>query len=483
MKKILAMLLALIMVLSLAACGAEAPTETPAQNPTTPTTAQTNDTTSNEPIEEEGQVYNIRVAGGSAYRCETLIAAAEALNAELAAEGSKDTVTVEWIEADSMDDSLVIWAQEGNMPEILQNSASIKYYEAGYTVNAAYVVEDEAHTADLLPGVTDMMKYADGEYIGVPLDTEFRGFMIYKPALVQLGWTDAEIESWKSDMRAGKLTLDDFQEVAKQIVDAGICEYGLTHRPNKGADWRYIFVSFAGGEVPLNAENVVTVSQKHVENYLGFFRECVQLGITPYNGLTDFNWDMLEGDIWPNGKTFAWISNISTKGDCMKASGVTSEYWDENFFSIPIPVTEIGETPACGANPHAWMLTTASQSSEKMAEYCRRLLDCVLQPDFQVALSVESGHVAITKSVLEHPTYAADKWLSDIEWATPYLFTTNTTNPSLSLYGHSQELYDALQEAELDALVDGARSIEEIAADCVAKMTFNMDDGTYIIVD
>ena len=482
MKKILAMLLALIMVMSLVACGSETAEPTTAATAQTNTNTETNTNTDTNTESEEGQVYNIRVAGGSAYRCETLVAAAEALNAQLAEEGSKDTVTVEWIEADSMDDSLVIWAQEGNMPEILQNSASIKYYEAGYTVNAAYVVEDEAHTADLLPGVADMTKYAEGEYVGVPLDTEFRGFMIYKPALVELGWTDAEITAWVNDMRAGKLTLDDFQDVAKQVVDAGICEYGLTHRPNKGADWRYVFVSFAGGEVPLNEDNVVTVSHKHVENYLGFFRECVELGITPYNGLTDFNWDMLEGDIWPNGKTFAWVSNISTKGDCMKASGVTSEYWDETFVSIPIPVTEVGESPACGANPHAWMLTTSSQSSEKMAEYCRRLLDTVLLPEFQVALSVESGHVAITKSVLEHPTYAADKWLSDIEWATPYLFTTNTTNSSLSLYGHSQELYDALQEAELEAL-DPSRTIEEIAADCIAKMTFNMDEGTFIIVD
>lgn len=477
MKKILAMLLALIMVLSLAACGEKAPVETePAVN--NPTTGE-NET----PTEEVGQVYNIRVAGGSAYRCETLVAAAELLNQQLAAEGSKDTVTVEWIEVDSMDDSLVIWQQEGNMPEILQNSASLKYYEAGYTVNAAYVVEDEAHTADLLPGVADMMKYAEGEYYAVPLDTEFRGFMIYKPALVQLGWTEDQITTWINDMRAGKLTLDDFQEVAKQVVEAGICEYGLTHRPNKGADWRYVFVSFAGGEVPINEDGLVTVSTKHVANYLSFFRECVQLGITPYNSLTDFNWDMLEGDIWPNGKSFAWINNISTKGDCMKASGVTSEYWDENFISMPIPVTNVGETPACGANPHGWMLTTSSQSSEKMAEYVRRLLDCVLNPEYQVALSVESGHVAITKSVLEHPTYAADRWLSDIEWATPYLFTTTTMNPSLSLYGHSQELYDALQEAELDALVDGARSIEEIAEECVAKMTFNMDEGTFVIVD
>jgi inositol-phosphate transport system substrate-binding protein len=307
--------------------------------------------------------------------------------------------------------------------------------------------------------------------------------MIYKPALVELGWTEEQITAWVNDMRAGKLTLDDFQDVAKQVVDAGICEYGLTHRPNKGADWRYFFISFAGGEVPINEEGQITVSTKHVANYLSFFRENVQLGITPYNSLTDFNWDMLEGDIWPNGKTFGLMANISVKGDCMKASGVTSEYWDENFLSIPIPVSEVGETPACGANPHAWMLTTSSQSSEKMSEYCRRLLDCVLAPEYQVVLSVESGHVAITKSVLEHPTYAADRWLSDIEWATPYLFTTNSTNPSLGLYGHSQELYDALQEAELDALVDGARSIEEIAEECVAKMTFNMDDGTYVVID
>lgn len=382
MKKILAMLLVLVMALGMVACGAEeAPAATEAPKTDAPAATEA-------PVEEEGQVYNIRVAGGSAYRCETLIAAADLLNEQLAAEGSKDTVTVEWIEADSMDDSLVIWQQEGNMPEILQNSASIKYYQAGYTIDASYVVNDEAYTADLLPGVADMFKFSDGSYIGVPLDTEFRGVFVYKPALVELGWTAEQIDQWVADMRAGKLTQDDLQDVAKQVVDAGICETGITHRPNKGADWRYIFVSFNGGKVPVNADGLVEVSTSSVANFLGFFRECVQMGITPYNHLTDYNWDMLEGDMWPNGKTFCWITNISTKGDCMGSSGVTGEYWDETFVSIPIPVTTVGETPACGANPHAWMLTPASQASEKMSEYVRRLLDCVLAPEYQIEMSV-----------------------------------------------------------------------------------------------
>ena len=130
MKKILAMLLVLVMVLSLAACGEKTPVETQKPADNTPTTGN-NET----PTEEVGQVYNIRVAGGSAYRCETLVAAAELLNQQLAAEGIKDTVTVEWIEADSMNDSIVIWAQENNLPEILQIPAEGAFISWAFEVS------------------------------------------------------------------------------------------------------------------------------------------------------------------------------------------------------------------------------------------------------------------------------------------------------------------------------------------------------------
>ena len=87
---------------------------------------------------------------------------------------------------------------------------------------------------------------------------------------------------------------------------------------------------------------------------------------------------MLEGDIWPNGKAFCWYSQIATKADCTN-TGLTPEEFEENFFSVPNPVTRLGDTPYAGCSPMMVGLTTSSQVDEKTSEYIRRIL-CIKIP-------------------------------------------------------------------------------------------------------
>lgn len=434
---------------------------------------------------DEGENYVIRVAcNKEKHRAENLMKAAEMLNEELKNEGSKDTVTVEYIQMDDYNSSMTLWMQENSLPEIVANTAGSiwKYYQVGAFVDATYVVTDEAYTSKVAKNLRDLAMDTDGTYYGVIQDAECRFVIVYKPALVQLGWSEEQIEQWKQDAREGKVTTADLQSVAKQVVDAGICEYGITHRPNKGSDWRFTFITWNHGEIPVNDQGQIVISRQNIVDYLTYWRENVQLGLTPYNHLTDFNWDMLEGDIWPNGKSFCWYGQVASKSDIMSSGGVTSEYVDENYFTIPLPVSKAGDTPVSGSNPYLYGLTTSSQASEKMSEYCRRVLDLVLDPELQLNSSLNVTHIAITEESAQLPEYQADAWMCDLSWINDYLFVL-PNNTYLDMYGNSQEMFDAIQQAELEALEDGAASIDEIVDSLIAKMTFNMGEGNYALVD
>ena len=95
---------------------------------------------------DEGQHFVFRIGCSSeAYRAENLIAAAEMLNEQLAAEGSKDTVEVVYDVVDDFASTLTLWMRENNLPEfIAQTKGTIaEFYRAGALVDASYVVNDE----------------------------------------------------------------------------------------------------------------------------------------------------------------------------------------------------------------------------------------------------------------------------------------------------------------------------------------------------
>ena len=480
MKKILAMLLVLVMALSMVACGAEeAPAATEAPKADAPAAT--------EAAGAEGQHYVLRVAAtDEAWRPEAVIEAAKRLNAQLAEEGNPDTVEVEYEVVEDWNASFTLWAQEDDLPEIvcIKLGNAYKYAQAGYVVDAGYVVNDEVYTAKIPQNLRDM-GMVDGTYYGIILDTETRFVTVNKNALIELGWSEDQIEAWKTDARAGKVTAADLQALAKQVVDAGICEYGITHRPNSGSDWQHTYVTWCHGEVPMNEQGQVIVDRQNLIDFMSFWRECVQMGITPYNHLTDFNWDMLEGDIWPNGKAFCWYGQIATKADCTN-TGLTAEEFDANFFSIPNPVTELGDTPYAGCSPYMFALTTASQVDEKTAEYVRRILDNVLDTDIQLTISLDHAHIAITEESANSPEYAADAWMQDNNYLTPYMgrYAPSPLKADLQdMLADSKDFFAALQEAEVTALDPDARSIEEIVDELIETVTFNMGEGNYVLIE
>ena len=107
-------------------------------------------------------------------------------------------------------------------------------------------------------------------------------------------------------------------------------------------------------------------------------------------------------------------------------------------------------------------------------------MDCLLDDEVQLDLSLRSGHVAILSKTMEAEEYKADKWMYDTDYVFDCIFSLPAIK-SLLKYVDSQELYNAYQEAELKALDPNARSIDAIVDEVVELMTFNMDDGSFIV--
>mgnify|MGYP000869660397 CR=1 FL=1 len=443
---------------------------------------------SNAAAATDGKHYVFKIAAtDEAWRPNAVIEAAKRLNAQLASEGSKDTVEVEWELVDDFKNSFPLWIQEKNLPEIIAHKQTIiyKYAQAGYIVDSGYIVNDEVYTQKVPANLRDF-GLMDGKYYGIICDTEARFVVVYKPALLALGWTEEQIATWRQSAIEGKVTTADLQNLAKQVVDAGITQYGITTRPNSGADWTYFYATWNGGKIPQNEKGQNVVSRKAVIDALTFYRKNVQMGITPYNMLTDFNWDMLEGDIWPNGKSFAWYGIVATKSDCMNASGVSAEYFDDNFISIPTPVHKLGDTPFCGSSPYLWALTTASQKDAKTSEYIRRILDNVLDLDIQLDLSLNHAHMAITDECAQSEEYRADNWMTAANDLVPFMgkYQVSPLREGLQdMYADTKEYFNAVQEAMLKANDPTARSVEAIADDFIKQVTFAMGSGNYILVD
>lgn len=479
MKKLLALCLIAVMAVSMFAGCAPAAVEEPAPAPEAEAEA---------PEVEEGKEYHIRVSINSAYRGQTFVDAGEILNEQLKAEGSKDTVSVEWIEVKENDDSLPIFHAEGNMPEMICNAKAglFRMYDAGYLVDASDVVNDEVYAEHTTQAMRDLLLSPDGTYYpGIIYESDSYGVMIYKPALAQLGWTEDQINQWKTDAREGKVTVDDLIAVAEQIVEKDICEYGIMHRDSNSVNNYFGYVTWNDGVVPVTEDNKAVIDKNSIFDWLTFYRTIVQKGLTPYNLTTDFSREMLDGDILPNGEAFAYYCHIDTKSRMMTNADVTSDYVDENYFMIPNPVNKLGDKPAVGANPWGIGLTYSSQEDPKMAEYCKRLCDIIIStPEIQLDVSVRSGHIPVSKAVTEMDEYKADKWMSDLDYIDKYVFSFPVNKNINSYYSDSANMWAAIQEAMIDANKPDARDIKTIVDETVEKITFEMlEDPGYVIVD
>ena len=426
---------------------------------------------------EEGKTYVIRVAcDKEAPRFDNVLRAAERLTEQLKAEGSTDVVTAEYVlvTGDDFESNMAMWNKTGDLPEMFVHNMNYltNFATNGFLIDVSDVVEGPVYSEKVDKNLRDM-GIVDGTMYGVIQDIEVRPVWINRNYLVALGWSDEDIAALPGKVEAGEFTQADLQALAKEALDKGLCEYGILHRPSNGAEFDNIHIIQGGdGFFPYRDGKVVNNRQTLLD-FFGYLRENVEMGLTP-SDMTTFTWGSLEGDIWANGKCFAWYGGIWNKDDMMQKTNVTSEYVDDNYILILPPVKEAGNTPVTLSNPRFYGLTKQAAVDPQMHEYCKRVLEIILDPDIQIHTTVGSYHLAITKETEEYPEYAENKFLAREGYMLKHAFAL-PGDINLNQKYYKGDFYAAIQAAEMTT-----DPIEDIVDNFIAMVTYAIGEENMI---
>ncbi|GAI73708.1 unnamed protein product, partial [marine sediment metagenome] len=152
---------------------------------------------------------------------------------------------------------------------------------------------------------------------GVPNDIAPAGAWYRKDILRKLGYTDDEI--LKMLPLDGKTTLDKLAEVAKEAVDAGLVEYGILHRPSKGAGFYATLLEFDTKCYNPETGNLV-LDEPALFKYYQWHADMVKKGVIPPEPPS---WGTVHAT-FVEGKTFCTLaSHVGTPGEWIEKYGLT----------------------------------------------------------------------------------------------------------------------------------------------------------------
>ena len=180
-----------------------------------------------------------------------IIAAAEVVSKMLAAAGSEDTVKVEVFEnnatgfdQDALDLLQAFAVDKAPDFYVAAHEWVGEFARNGYAMNMEQFIKDNPWAfADVVPVFWESTKY-QGQIHAIPQDSEIRMFFYNKDMLRKIGKDEAFIEAIPEKVNSGEMTIWEFGELVKEVVDGGAAEMGMLHRPNTGPDYLMTFATF-----------------------------------------------------------------------------------------------------------------------------------------------------------------------------------------------------------------------------------------------
>lgn len=473
--------LGVVFALLLAACttAPTQPTGSPGETGAAPAPDPTGEveTRTSEPVAEGDVVtltaWTIGPDAPSFYRRDNLIDAAEALNAELEAEGASERVVVEatfesggqWAD---FKQKFTLAAEAGTAPDIILAG----HEDMAPWASAGYVIEldsylDQYPVEDVIERLWGAMQLAGTTY-AVPQDTEARPMFYRKDLLSELGWSDEEIESLPERVRDGEWTMDDLVATAQDAVEAGVVDEGKGwwHRPTRGHD-HYMFYFQNGGRMQdAESGNLVITRDALVEHFALHANAVNEWGITPENFIgSDFRaWHetVTAGEVlFYNGGVWHWAEWQSTYE-------VPREDLEQNVGYMLVPAAEPGGEPVTLSHPLVYMVTSNAENPE----LAYRLIQHATTPELNSRHAVESAHLAILTTQNDDPTYQENDFLA----ATSYMSDYAQFIPNHPQYG----AYDEVIFRFLSAVAAGEFSPEEAADAAIQELQSQLGDDLIV---
>ncbi|MDR7419886.1 MAG: extracellular solute-binding protein [Armatimonadota bacterium] len=295
-----------------------------------------------------------------------------------------------------------------------------------------------------------------GRIYGIPQDTEARMIYFRIDRLRQFGWSDAQIKALPGRVEKGDFTLTDMAELAQQIKDKGLVDWGFFHRPTRGPDYYQIILAY-GGKLQDEKSGKLVLDRSATLDFLRFLHDNVyKYKITP-SGMTNIPWRSILGPFSAEGKVQFIMGGIWQSGEFIRDYGVTRDPVEffRNIDWTLIPAGRRGGKPVTLSHPIIYVVS--ARSREKDLAF--RVVTEASSAELNAIHSVNSYHIAIRRAVVQMPEYKNHVWLNR---ATP-LLEYATFIPNHEDFGrYDQIIYEAIQAVETNRLTpEGALQFVE----------------------
>lgn len=411
----------------------------------------------------------------SIYRLKNLEIAAERLNKIFEALGSNIRVEVKgdfWTQSwDDYKKRILLAFQSNEAPDIILTGHEdiAAYAAAGYIIPLDDYVKkywDWGYN-DFIKTLWNSVKW-NGKIWAIPQDTEARPLYFRKDILRKLGWSEEEINALPEKIMKGEFTLQDLLKVAKEAVDKGLIQegFGVWHRPKRGADYYQIYLAF-GGRLWDPATGKLVVDKDAMLKMLEWLYNATQVYKVMRKDLAGLEWRIIH-ESFVQGKLMFWFGGTWQRSEWLTTYNMSEEDFWKNVGYALVPAGEKGLKPVTLSHPLVYMIT----KNCKYPEIAFLLITLASDSYLNALHAVNSCHLAIRYSEINHPYYAQDKFLKDVA----YMLDYTTFLPNNVKWGQ----YDQIVWQAMCAVEAGDMKPQEALNFIIERMQAELGDNVII---
>lgn len=252
----------------------------------------------------------------------------------------------------------------------------------------------------------------DGARWGVPQDAEARPMYYRKDLLLELGWSQAEVDGLADEVASGSFTFEDMIDTAEEAIEAGVVDEGKGwwHRPVDGPDFLYYYYA-AGGEITESGSDALIFDKAAALKVYEAVGDAADRGVVARTRLdgdwTNWNTDVANGDVlfWFGGswQWADWAENFIAD-----LGGETYLFENVGFSAIPGLAAGTGQ-PITLTHPLVYMV-----SRDADAELALTLIAKATTKELNTTYAVASGHLGILNSQATYGPYTDARLLSEV---------------------------------------------------------------------
>ena len=367
-------------------------------------------------------------------------------------------------------------ADSGQAPDIILSGHEdiAPWGQAGYIIPLDEMIDAKQDVyGDIFPALWDSVTW-DGKRWGIPQDTEARPMYFNKKKLLELGWSQEQVDSLPDRITSGEYTLDDMIATSKEAIEKGVVKAGngYWHRPSKGGDFYQYYFAY-GGNLSDEASGNLLFDKKAAQDWFAFQRRVIEEGITPKTILGT------EGKIWhetvTSGDVLFWNAGVWSWADWAK-NYVKDKGGDDylyGFVGWALQPTGIkGQPGVTLSHPLIYSVTSEKASGEKQQKEAFDVITAATTPELNNKHALGSAHLAILQAQVKAPDYAANKLLA----GSAYMLEHTRFLPNNPNFGS----YDDIVFRLMSAAANGEMTPEQAVQAAVDELETELGDKVVI---